>query len=221
MKSPLTTISNILTALVFPHYCPECGKEWSAGVGWICPECWQSLPEAGKGLWALDANLKHTVFVAFQYGESTRQLVHQMKFGGRQDIAPVLGREAARKYCEWRSPMLFEAIVPVPLHPTRRRERGYNQNLAIAEGIAAELGLPLRNDLICRTRNTPPQSRLSDGERMKNLLGAFAPVRKVKAVPTAVLLIDDVIHTGQTVTGCREALLAAGVKRVSVLAACG
>lgn len=214
-------ISNILTSLVFPHYCPGCGNEWRDGVGWICPECWSRLPEAGPGLWSLKPELKNSLFVAFHYNDDTQRLVHQMKFAGREDIAPKLGQEAARRFRQWITPVLYEAIVPVPLHPTRRRERGYDQNLAIAKGVSAELNIPLRNDLIIRVRNTPPQSRLSDSERLQNLRGAFVPMPTLRNAPVAVLLIDDVIHTGQTILGCRDALKAAGVERIGALAACG
>jgi ComF family protein len=118
-------------------------------------------------------------------------------------------------------PASAKAVVPVPLHPVRVRERGYDQNQILAQGIAEVLDLPVRSDLIVRVNNTRPQSRLSDKERRINLVKAFRIADHPGAAPQSVLLVDDVIHTGSTLLGCKEGLLAAGVGRVTLLAACG
>jgi predicted amidophosphoribosyltransferase len=111
--------------------------------------------------------------------------------------------------------------VPVPLHPVRIRERGYDQNRMIADSVAAQLNLPVRSDLIRRVRHTTPQSRLPDDRRLTNLAGAFEPARGSSPPAGTLLLIDDVIHTGATARGCWEALERAGADDVAVLTACG
>lgn len=151
-----------------------------------------------------------------------RDVVHQMKYNGRDDIAVNFGKRAAERIRHLAYFKEIKAVVPVPLHPVRVRERGFDQSLTMAESVAENLGIPLRADLITRTRNTTPQSHLSDSERLKNLQGAFASRKQQKPVPEGdVLLVDDVIHTGATAYGCIVALNSAGISRVRVLSACG
>jgi len=133
-----------------------------------------------------------------------------------------LGKLAAKNMKNRGPDWEIDAVVPVPLHPVRLRERGYDQNLLIAKGVAAELSLPIRTDLIRRIRQTPAQSRLSDKERTKNLRNAFTPLPvSLEQVPASVLLVDDVIHTGSTVLESIGALRKHGRMSIYVLAACG
>ena len=149
-------------------------------------------------------------------------LVHQMKFSGRTDIAATLGTEAALRIKDQPGVKECSAVIPVPLHPIRIRERGYDQNLVIARNVAGVLNLPLLPHLLRRTRNTPPQSRLSDRERRKSLQDAFEPIASnVSYHEAKMLLIDDVIHTGATAKGCIAALNRIGIRDVMTLAACG
>ena len=160
--------------------------------------------------------------VAFHYDSIARDLVHQMKFNGRIDIAREIGARSAERLRDQIPVSELDGVVPVPLHPVRIRERGYDQILVIARAAADQLQLPLLDTLIRRIRNTPPQSRLSNVERLVNLRGAFSPVStSQKASNVNVLLVDDVIHTGATARDCIRALSEAGVRNVMVLSACG
>ncbi len=211
-----------LTALVFPQYCPECKAEMSEGDGWACENCWLTLSPAGKGLWSERSQLQDRIFVAFRYNELARILVHQMKFYGREDIAIKLGRYAAEHLLLGGADWPVKAIIPVPLHPVRIRERGYNQNLALAHGVAEVTGLPIRTDLLKRVRHTSAQSRLSDKERLVNLRDAFEPMLSPsESIPSSFLIVDDVVHTGSTIIGCIEALKRHGQSVAYVIAACG
>ncbi len=215
-------LGRIASALIFPHYCPSCGELWEDGAGWICPDCWTELPPAGNGIWQKEPALRGRVTAALHYGGMTRDLVHHMKYRGRDDVARKLGQKGAQTLIDRGDAGRFTAIVPVPLHPVRVRERGYDQNLCIAGSISDRLKAPVISDLICRIRNTPPQARLSDHERQANMKGAFAPTGREKPHPTGtVLLLDDVIHTGATATGCIRALNKIGITDIKVLAICG
>lgn len=221
MNSLLKGLIATSTALVFPHYCPWCGDEGGKGDGWVCEACWDMLePSAGapKKLlkWA-----RENAFIAYRYDDLAQELIRQMKFNGREDVAREFGKRIATLLVEWRPGASFDAVTPVPLHRTRVRERGYDQDLVIAKQVAARLGLPLRSDLICKTVHTAPQSRLSDAERVKTQLTAFSPREGAVDIPDSVLLVDDVIHTGATIIGAARALGAAGVRTVSALVACG
>jgi ComF family protein len=208
--------------LIFPLYCPVCKSPWEDGDGWLCPKCWNDLPPASSGSWSHNAALKGKLMVAYQYGEAAQKVVHQMKFNHRIDIARKFGRMVIDRFGEELEKTELAGVVPVPLHPVRVRERGYDQDLAISQEIAAALKLPLFGNIIKRVKNTPPQSRLSDAERRINLKNAFAPVEpKLRQPLPEILLIDDVIHTGATVMGCISALKAVGADKVTVLAVCG
>jgi ComF family protein len=107
-----------------------------------------------------------------------------------------------------------DALVPVPLHSARLRKRGFDQALELAKMIAKHKALPLRSDLLLRTRNTAAQSYLDANQRRHNLKNAF--VASKRAMPRHVALIDDVMTTGATVHECAKVLLKAGVRRVDI-----
>ncbi len=116
----------------------------------------------------------------------------------------------------------MDVVIPVPLHPLRIRERGYDQNLLIARAVAEVLQSGCETGWLKRVRHTIPQSHLSDAERRVNLNGAFSAVSSLdKFRDLRVLLVDDVVHTGTTVVRCLESLKRAGVSKVRVLAVCG
>lgn len=110
-----------------------------------------------------------------------------------------------------------ELLIPVPLHAARLRERGYNQALELARPLARAFAIPLRADLLLRTRATPPQTGLDAKTRRRNLRGAFA-VAAAAALPGHVALIDDVMTTGATLHECARVLRRSGVARVDVWA---
>jgi ComF family protein len=109
-----------------------------------------------------------------------------------------------------------DALVPVPLHRKRLRARGYDQALELAKPLAHALALPLRDDLLRRTRATAAQSSLQAAERHRNMIGAFAVVlrRCGRPLPAHVALVDDVMTTGTTLHAAARTLLEAGVARV-------
>ncbi|MCF7810841.1 ComF family protein [bacterium] len=216
-------LRNVVYSLLFPLYCPSCEKHLDNGRGWLCPECWSSLIGAEKGQWQhLKPLKKIAVKVAFQYDDVTRMLVQQMKFNGRIDIAEMIGEKLALCFGNLVVDYQLKAVIPVPLHPVRVRERGYDQNLVIANSFGRELNLPVYPKVIKRIKNTKPQSRLSNSERMTNLRGAFKPVMKTNdKLSGTVILLDDVIHTGSTAVGCVNALNEAGIKDMLVISAFG
>jgi ComF family protein len=110
-----------------------------------------------------------------------------------------------------------DAVVPVPLHPLRLRERGYNQAERIARPLAQHLGLPLLPLLLVRTRARPDQLLLSRAERWNSVKGAYAATPGARAEKLRVLLVDDVFTTGATLDACARALFAAGAASVYAL----
>jgi ComF family protein len=140
-------------------------------------------------------------------------MVQQLKFHGRLARARLLGALLAQALQSDRHTPWPAALIPVPLHPSRLRERGFNQARELALPLARHLAIPLRDDLVRRIRATAPQVGLTAVARARNLRGAFA----IDGVPPAhVALIDDVLTTGSTLTAMSLALRAAGSMQIEV-----
>lgn len=154
----------------------------------------------------------------FRYVFPVSRLVHDLKFHAHIEIAGFLGRWIAQYACT-RSAALPECFIPVPLHASRVRVRGYNQSLEIARAIGELLDVPVLHNLCVRTIPTPPQSAVSASLREKNIRGAFALSGRRGVLPRYVVLIDDVITTGATVNELARVLRNNGVGRVDVWAA--
>ena len=146
-------------------------------------------------------------------------LIHQLKYGGMTSIGEELGERLAASVI--RHPALgADAIVPVPLHRAKLRERGYNQSACIARGIASATGLRISENLLVRSRFTPSQTTLGVPQRRTNMPGAFAvpPGQRREVGGRCLLLVDDVITTGATMHACAEALKNAGARRITACA---
>ena len=183
--------------------CPRCALPLQAPAP-LCGECLQREPPFTSAL------------APFVYASPLDQLVMRLKFGGSLAAGRVLS-ELWLDDLRAMPPPLPDALIPVPLHPSRLRDRGYNQALELARPLAAALGIPLRDDLLTRTRATTAQSNLDSAQRLHNLRGAFA-IADPSVFPAHVAVIDDVMTTGATLHECTRTLLHAGVVRVDVWA---
>jgi len=150
------------------------------------------------------------------YTPEVRQLIHRFKYGGISYLSRTLGRWMAQAYkqrCDWE----LDIILPVPLHPRRQRQRGFNQSALLARELGRYIDVPVKENVLVRKKYTPAQAGLSKFQRMQNLRGAFE-VREPETVRgKSVLLVDDVFTTGSTVDECSKVLLQAGVQRVYVI----
>jgi ComF family protein len=155
---------------------------------------------------------------ALRYDEGARGLILAFKHADRTDSAPLFGRWLARAGRELLADA--ELITPVPLHRWRLLRRGYNQAAVLAAALARESGLPLAPDLVQRRRATRSQQGLSAQGRLVNITPASFrphPWHRRRLAGRKVVLVDDVMTTGATVTACCRVLLAAGAERVDVL----
>lgn len=213
----------LLTALVAP-LCACCDSALSApSRGAVCAACWEEVAVPGvafavTGITAASA--------AGWYDGRLRDLIHLLKYDGRRSVAPGLAQLMATSGAEVLSNA--DLVVPVPLHHTRRRERGFNQ----AADLARSIGVPMRHALV-RSRATAPQVTLPAPGRATNLHGAFAlaqPWPRSCWVGTShaltgalrdavVVLVDDVATTGATLEACAVMLRSAGVREVRALTA--
>jgi competence protein ComFC len=161
-----------------------------------------------SGLRAFDAAYSYGA-----YGEELRELIHLLKYSGMRPLAEPLGALLLRSLPRDES---FDAIVPVPLHWFRRWKRGFNQSDLLARVVGRSTGIPVLHALR-REHFTPPQAGLSNSARRRNMVRAFRCTREKDVRGKRVLLVDDVMTTGSTVSACARALKRAGAKRVAVL----
>jgi len=145
------------------------------------------------------------------------EVISRFKYQGASRLAKPLGTLLAA-YQDPEFPFSrFNLILPVPLHPRRLRQRGFNQALLLARRISRVHSIPLDFTALQRTRLAQPQTQLSGAERLKNIRGAFEVLRPAAVADKKILLIDDVFTTGATVQECAKVLLKSGAKRVDVL----
>ncbi len=154
-----------------------------------------------------------SIVAACRYEGVGGELIKRFKYGRDRTLAPVLGDLLIKALSDHRiAGKKFDAIVPVPLHPLREREREFNQSALLAARLGRDLKVPVK-DLLHRTRDTAPQAGLDRVGRMKNLEGAFE-VSKMTCEGHCVLLVDDVTTTGATLDACAAVLREAGVAEV-------
>ncbi len=204
------------------YLCADCQRRAPRIVAPFCTKCSEPFPGAITQTFSC-ANCEHRVLhfdcavAAYRSRGLVRKLVHQFKYAKqrhlRYPVAEWLGETLRDPRLRGRA---FDAIVPVPLHPARERERGFNQAALLAELLAASTNVPLRS-VLERTRYTTTQTAYDRAERMENLHGAFRLRKNRDVRDLRVLLIDDVLTTGSTLSECARVLKGAGA--ISVHAA--
>lgn len=212
--------------LVYPPTCLACAAFLADDDGKICGACRSQIKELSihDELYRekREQLLQHGHIAGlasrfrFEKDGTLQNLIHQLKY----DEMTVIGLEFGRMLAETFPAMLGECtlagIVPVPLHPVKQRERGYNQSLYIARGISERTGIVVLPNLLRRTRHTRSQTKLNADERRVNVAEAFAVNRRSRFPigGSTLLLVDDIITTGATIVECAKALKAAGARRV-------
>lgn len=153
------------------------------------------------------------------YNDVAKNSMVQIKYHNKREYLDFYGAALAARYERAIRKMQVDAIVPVPVHPSRRRKRGFNQAEVLARIIGERLGIPVRPELLKRTKKTLPQKDLSVGERLENLSGAFQ-AGEVPADIRRVLLVDDIYTTGSTIEACTRVLKAAGAETIYFVVIC-
>jgi ComF family protein len=221
-------------ALIFPAECPACTRPVSRPTrGPLCDACWAELPRHRGSLCACGLPVSASVARCGRcrrginpfaqgaslgpYEGSLRVLLHELKYRGRRRLARRLAdalveEPAARGVLEG-----ADALVPVPLHPERRRERGFNQAELISAALSRRTGVALVASALVRRKDTAPQTGLSAAARRGNVRGAFAVRRRPQVAGRCLVLVDDVLTTGATAEACARALVDAGASEVRLL----
>lgn len=199
----ICTICHDRLPLVMSPLCPICGIPFTgAGLDHFCGSCLTHPPH-------YDTARAH-----FLYEGAVRDMIHSFKYNRmthlRKPLA-LLTLQGMREFVTDQNPHL---IVPVPLHRSRLRERGFNQAVLLGSVLSRQLSLPIRTNVLVRTRPTEPQIELPAAERRSNVKGAFAVIRQESVVDKRILLLDDVMTTGSTMDECAKELKKAGAATV-------
>ncbi|GAW93148.1 ComF family protein [Calderihabitans maritimus] len=184
-------------------YCLRCGRTLEE-ESW-CMECRDDQPPF------------HIARAVGLYEGVLKEAVHCLKYRGKPSLSRPLGRLMAKVVETEAAYGRLELVVPVPLHPVRLRERGYNQSELLAREVADRLNLPVDCRVLTKTRNNVPQASLSRRERFSNVEGAFAVSSPSRVLNRRILLVDDIFTTGNTIRECSRVLLQAGAQRVSAV----
>ena len=159
-------------------------------------------------------------FLFYEKDHPLQQVIHRMKYTDQPLIGYELGRQAALEMQDAEFFDEIDVIVPMPLHPRRLRERGYNQSEFIARGISEVTGIPIDMTHVTRVRNTPKQALQSGEGRKTNVIDAFAVNHPEQMYHKHILVVDDLITTGETVKSCVRAMRFFRGARFSVFALC-
>ena len=207
-----------ITSLFFPAVCAGCRCPIENGPSLpVCETCQAALPRCrfpGGPLGAVDGTLS-----PFLYEGVLRELVLALKYEGRTSLIPFLAEQMAQEILRSLGNPPTDLLLPVPLHPVRLRERGFNQAELLARALAEKLGIPCEADLLIRCRPTLPQKELTRPERTLNVRGAFDLRSGTGLEGSHVLLVDDLLTTGVTAQACAALLKKAGARSVRVVTA--
>jgi len=217
-----------LLDLIAPRTCAICGRRLGVSDDILCPSCVFQLPRTDFHLSPLDNPMARLFWgiipvervAAYCYyapGSEMARMVYDLKYNDRPDIGITLGRMMA---AEMQPSGFFDGIdvlVPVPLTPRRQRQRGYNQSRQLALGISEITGLPVSDCAIRRTVFKGSQTELSRWDRQENVEDVFRLRDADSLRGRHVLIVDDIVTTGATVTACARELLKADSIHINIL----
>ena len=217
-----------------------CGRYTGDKAEGICAGCMHALPRTEQAaerqnstemaLTGMCTNIvaalksmhlnRAAAFLFYEKGAPLQQVVHKMKYRDKPLIGYQLGRQAAMEMQDTDFFDEIDVIVPMPLHPRRLRERGYNQSEYIARGIGDYLGVEVDTSHVARVKNTPKQALQRGEERKHNVAEAFAVNHPEQMYHKHILLVDDLVTTGETMRSCIRAMKLFRGAKITVFALC-
>ncbi|HBI72747.1 MAG TPA: amidophosphoribosyltransferase [Lachnospiraceae bacterium] len=228
--------------MIYPPRCPICGKIIIPKKNKICDPCRAKLqyitePRCKKCSKPIEQEEKEFCsdcerrdfhftkgYAVWIYDEAMKRSIAGFKYYNKREYADFYIEELLRIYGDKIRKFSPDAIVPIPLHRSKYRARGYNQADVLACGLGKGLHYPVLSNLLVRNKKTLPQKQLSDRERLRNLQEAFA-YNKTVAVRfhkelDRILLVDDIFTTGSTIEACTNVLISNGVKDIRFITLC-
>ena len=215
-------------SLLFPRLCYACGNHLVRNENLICTECYIVIPRTNYHIedknpvaqlfWGRCMIEKAAAFSYYNKGSRIRNLIHNLKYKGIKEIGYELGRIYGLSLKSSGFTSDIDLIIPVPLHPSKKRIRGFNQSDLISTGLADVTGLPVDINSLARITVSATQTRRSRYDRWTNVEGIFRVNEPDMIRGRHILLVDDVITTGSTIESCVNELLKVEGVKVSVVA---
>ena len=206
-------------SLIYPKLCLGCNNILLANQNSICSSCLIELSTFGvanKSLNFFSINEYFSVTYLYSYNNPlVKELIYALKYKGQYRLGKLLGIELAKALINKGISAKIDAIVPVPIHKSKRRKRGYNQSFYIAKGVAEVLKVPLR-EIVIKTTKGNTQTNKKRYDRWLNVSGSFDLVESNIGKNNHILIVDDVITTGATMESCAQAISKMGIKKISV-----
>ena len=204
-------------ALLFPELCAACRESLMSNEHLICTACLYQLPFTNfhlqadnivaRQFWGKIKVVGGYALLYFTKGGKVQNLMHQFKYNGMQKIGNLLGTIAGEQLKNSELFNTADFIIPVPLHKNRLKQRGYNQSLCFAEGLALKLNAAIEDNNLVRIAATETQTHKSRFARFENMKEVFMVKNAEKLINKHILLVDDVITTGSTLEACGNQLL--------------
>lgn len=233
----IENVKEMFLSVIYPVKCPFCGDILGGKRISSCRTCERKLPfvkeprcyQCGKPIdsseeeYCADCRRKkhnYTCGVAlWSYDIAVKQAVYRFKYKNQRQYANYFAKELIKRYGRLMKTWDADAVIPVPIHRKRYKQRGYNQAELLAVILGQYIEVPVVSDLVERIKNTRPQKELNDKERYKNLKKAFKITKNVVELKK-VIIVDDIYTTGTTVDVMAELLLEAGITDIYVVTLC-
>lgn len=225
-NSPSNGILEDFISLFYPRYCRGCFNGLLKGEDLICTQCLLEMPKSNYHLYRDNPFFEKfrgrlpvkNVMTLFKFVKESRvqHVLHALKYKQQPEIGELLGRVYGQDLLEADFFDSFDLIVPVPLHPARRRLRGYNQSEEFGKGLAQMLDVRCDDASMERLTITETQTHKTKLSRWENVNKIFRVVDPQNVSQKRVLLVDDVVTTGATLEACGAALLNAGCRELSI-----
>lgn len=216
-----------LPDLILPRSCPVCGRTLLKREHHICLYCLADLPysyfwsfseNAARG--SLESKIpvdRVAALLIYREDSPSSKIVHAFKYHNRTGLGRFMADMLGKKMAESGWVKSYDYIIPVPLHPLKRWMRGYNQAEIISEALSSRLGIPVLRGALVRRKYTSTQTRKSAAERLAAMEGIFGFKKGKFPHGKSLLLVDDVMTTGATLTACANAILRSERCRIGVV----
>jgi len=228
----ISTLLYTALNLLVPGLCPTCNTATINSIYPICSQCMDALSYR-KYFSMKYSEYIPEIYSCFIYADIVKKCIKTMKYGRKKNMVLVFNKtieemftslsakksiqvpnklHMSHKTCHMK---LYDLIVPVPIHPERKRVRGFNQSEIITDHISKIIKIPASSSVLLKTKNTAPQTHQTLTTRIDNLTGAFAAIPGTSIFKKNILLVDDVVTTGTTLETCAKELLKSGAKSVT------
>lgn len=204
-------------SLFYPRLCLACGQNHVPAKEWLCLFCQFKLPKTNfhqmpendltERFWGRLPLVSGAALYFFVKGGRTQQLIHNLKYKGKKQIGLEIGKMYGHILKTVPAYQSIDLIIPVPLHPKKKRRRGFNQSALFAKGLSEAMSIPWAEKYLERTAFTETQTKKTRQERMENVLAQFKACHQSELAGKHLLLVDDVITTGATMEACGMKLL--------------